>query len=234
MARPERLLQMMQLLRALPAPVTADELSRELGVSMRSVYRDIASLRATGAVIDGAAGFGYTLIEDPALPPMMFSTDEMEALVLGLREVGEVGDPVLAQAATDVLAKINAVLPDRMRHQFQNAVLHAKRFHDRPEITIDVSALRKAAREERAVRIDYTDLHGRHSQRTVWPLTIVFMEYASMLLARCQLRQDYRAFRLDRIAAFQLTGDSFRPHRVALLRDYHAQLDSHHRQETAG
>ncbi len=219
MARTERLLQMMQLLRSLPAPIKAAQLADELSISKRSVYRDIDSLRATGAVIDGAAGFGYTLIEDPALPPMMFNADETEALVLGLREVIAVGDPVLAQAAQDVLAKIRACLPDRMRQQMQNAVLHAKRFHERPEVSIDVAALRKATRDERVVHIEYTDAKGEKSSRDLWPLSIVFMDQTLVLLAKCQLRQDFRVFRFDRISHLQVLEQSFRPHRVALLRD---------------
>jgi len=209
---------MMQLLRSLPAPIKAAQLAGELHISKRSVYRDIDSLRATGAVIDGAAGFGYTLIEDPALPPMMFNSDETEALVLGLREVIAVGDPVLAQAAQDVLAKIRACLPDRMRQQMHNAVLHAKRFHQRPEIRIDVAALRKATRDEQVIHIDYTDMKGAKSSRDLWPLSIVFMDQTLVLLTKCQLRQDFRVFRIDRISHLQVLEKSFRPNRVPLLR----------------
>lgn len=219
MARTERLLQMMQLLRSLPAPIKAERLAQELAISKRSVYRDINSLRSTGAVIDGAAGFGYTLIEDPALPPMMFNADETEALVLGLREVIAVGDPVLAAAAGDVLAKIRACLPERMRLQMQNAVLHAKRFHERPEITIDVALLRKATRDERVIHIEYSDMRAAKSSRELWPLSIVFMDKTLVLLAKCQLRQDFRVFRIDRISCLKVLDESFRPHRVALLRD---------------
>ena len=219
MARTERLLQMMQLLRSLPTPIKAARLAEELSISKRSVYRDIDSLRATGAVIDGAAGFGYTLIEDPALPPMMFNTDETEALVLGLREVIAVGDPVLAQAAQDVLAKIRACLPERMRQQMQNSVLHAKRFHQRPEIHIDVAALRKATRDERVIHIEYADMKGVKTSRDLWPLSIVFMDQTLVLLAKCQLRQDFRAFRFDRISRLIVLQKSYRPHRVTLLRD---------------
>ncbi|MCP5074989.1 MAG: YafY family transcriptional regulator [Rhodobacteraceae bacterium] len=229
MAKSERLLQLMQLLRTLPAPVKADRLALELNISTRSVYRDIDSLRATGAIIDGAAGFGYTLIEDPALPPMMFNADEMEALVLGLREVREVGDPVLAKAAENVLSKVTACLPDRMRMQIQNSVLHAKRFHQRPRISIDVAQVRFAAREERALHITYGDTAHAITERAVWPLSIVFMDQTLVLLAKCQMRQDFRVFRMDRISKMELLDESFRPHRVALLRDFLASL----KQDTA-
>jgi len=219
MARTERLLQMMQLLRSLHPPIKAEQLAQELDISKRSVYRDIDSLRSTGAVIDGAAGFGYTLVEDPALPPMMFNADEMEALVLGLREVITVGDPVLAKSAQDVLAKLRACLPERMRQQMQNSVLHAKRFHVRPKIVIDVAELRKATREERVIYIHYSDVSGRKTTREVWPLSIVFMDQTLVLLAKCLKRSDFRAFRIDRILKMEVLKTSFRPHRVSLLRD---------------
>lgn len=229
MAKSERLLQLMQLLRLLPPPVKAARLACELGVSLRTLYRDIDSLRQTGAIIDGAAGFGYTLVEDPALPPMMFNADEMEALVLGLREVVAIGDPVLASAAQNVLAKVAGVLPERMRQQMQNAVLTASRGHPRPEIRIDVAVMRRAARDEQAVQLLYADALGARTDRAVWPLSIIYLDHTLMLLAKCQLRQDFRAFRMDRILSMHVLPEFFRPHRAALLRQALAQVE----QETA-
>lgn len=226
MSRSARLIQLMQLLRTAAPPVKADTLATELGVSVRSVYRDIETLRASGAVIDGEAGFGYTLEEDPALPPMLFSRDEMEALVLGLREVMEVGDPILAGAAGNALSKVKACLPARMRAQFDHAVLHAKRFHDRPAIGIDVSALREAARDELAVDMDYVDVNAQSTSRQVLPLAIVFMDQTLMLLAWCCLRADFRSFRVDRIQHLTVLDNSFRPKRVPLLRDFLERLDA--------
>lgn len=220
MSRSIRLIQLMQQLRSSSPPVKAADLAQELNVSIRSIYRDIDTLRASGAIIDGEAGFGYTLVEDPALPPMMFSRDEMEALVLGLREVGQVGDPVLAKAANDALHKIKACLPDRMRLQFEHSILHAIRFHKRPEITIDIAALRKAAWEEYEISINYTDAKEEDTKRILKPLSIIFMDQSLMLLAWCNLRNDFRSFRIDRIKTLTVTNVSFRPNRVALLRDY--------------
>ncbi len=220
MSRSVRLIKLMQFLRAASPPVRAEDLAEELEVSVRSIYRDIDALRASGAVIDGEAGFGYTLEEDPALPPMMFSRDEMEALVLGLQEVGEVGDPVLAKAAENALVKIKACLPNRMGRHFEHAVLHAKRFHQRPEISVDVAALRQAAWDENAVDMIYADQQERVSERRVYPLSIVFMDNTSMLLAWCKLRQDFRAFRVDRMQRTETADESFRPNRVKLLREF--------------
>jgi predicted DNA-binding transcriptional regulator YafY len=217
----------MQLLRLLSPPVQASQLAEELSVSMRTIYRDIDALRASGAIIDGAAGYGYSLVEDTAMPPMLFNTDETEALVLGLREVIEVGDPVLADAARNALAKLSASLPDRLSRQMQNSVLTAKRFHPRPAITIDVTELRMAARNEQAVYIHYSDAKGAETTRTIWPLSLVFMDQTLMLLAKCQLRQGFRAFRADRITKLEPTDHSFRPHRTSHLRDFHAELTEH-------
>ncbi|MEO1027856.1 MAG: YafY family protein [Pseudomonadota bacterium] len=220
MARSDRLLQLIQCLRTETPPVTAEFLSKELGVSVRTLYRDIEALRRAGALIDGEAGFGYTLQEDPALPPMLFTRDEMEAIVLGLREVFEVADPVLAKAAENALSKLKASLPDRMQAEFQHAVLYAKRFQPRPLIRIDIETLRRETREERAVDLRYESLEGQATSRRVLPLAIMFFDRALILVAWCKLREDYRSFRIDRIRELQTTDDSFRPGRVSLLRTY--------------
>ncbi len=207
--------------------MTAEQLAQELNTSVRTVYRYIENLRGAGAVIDGEAGYGYTIVEDPAMPPMMFNADEVEALVLGLREVQQIGDPVLAKAAENVLSKVNASLPKRVQAQLQNAVLRARKFHRRQPIEIDMAKLRKATREEQAVTLEYYDANGVESTRDIWPLSIVFMDEHLMLLAHCKLRDDYRAFRVDRIGAFHLAGKSFQPHRVAMLRVFLEQLKAY-------
>ncbi len=224
MSRSHRLMQLMQLFRTLPAPIKAQRLADETGISLRSIYRDIGTLRGMGAVIDGAAGYGYTLIDDPALPPMSFSQDEIEALVLGLREVQAVADPVLAEAARNALSKLRASLPASQRQQLGHASLHAKRFHHRPEIHIDVAALRESIRAERAVQIVYADQAGAKSIREIYPLGIVFFESTLVVSSWCRLRQDFRTFRLDRIRSFKETGSSFRPKRVPLLRELFAKF----------
>lgn len=224
MTRTHRLFQLMQTLRRLPAPVTAAMLVAETGVSLRTVYRDIDALRGLGAVIDGEAGFGYTLIEDATLPPLAFTDDELEALVLGLREVTVIGDPALATAAQAALAKLKARLPARQTHRLQHAVLDARRFTRPPAPAIDVKALRAATWEEATVTFRYQDAKGAITRREVDPLSIVFMQDAHMLMAWCHLRQDFRAFRLDRMQELVLTGAHFRPRRVPMLRDFLARL----------
>jgi len=155
---------------------------------------------------------------------MSFSQDEIEALVLGLREVQAVADQVLTQAAQNALAKLHAILPASQRHQLKHASLHAKRFHHRPEICIDVAALRAAIRAEHAVRIEYADHAGKYSSREIYPLGIVFFESTLVVSSWCLLRQDFRTFRLDRIKSFAETGQSFRPKRVPLLRELFAKF----------
>lgn len=200
------------------------QLSDEMQVSLRTVYRDIDALRGLGAVIDGEAGFGYTLIEDAALPPLGFEDDELEALVLGLRDVAVIGDPALAKAATSALAKITARVPPRQAHRLQHAILDARRFVRPDPPRINVAALRSATWDEETVALTYTDAKGAQTRREVDPLGIVYMQDTNMLLAWCHLRQDFRAFRLDRMDSFQRTGRSFRPRRVPMLRDYTAKL----------
>lgn len=228
MSKATRLIQLLHELRMYSPPVTAQTLAEAMAVSERTIYRDIDALRAAGAVIDGEAGFGYTLTEDPALPPQMFSHDEIEALVLGLREVREIADPALATAAESALAKLRATLPDRLKSRLEHAVLYAKRFHDRPHIAIDPAQIRKAAWEEVALDISYKDQHDQATERRVYPLSIIYFDQTLVLLAWCCLRQADRMFRLDRIAQITITVESFRPKRVPMLRDAIARIKAEH------
>jgi predicted DNA-binding transcriptional regulator YafY len=209
----------MQTLRRLPPPVTAQQLSYDMDVSLRTIYRDIDELRGLGAVIDGEAGFGFTLIEDASLPPLGFEDDELEALVLGLRDVAVIGDPALAKAAESALTKIQARVPPRQAHRLKHAVLDAQRFYRPAAPVIDVQALRQATWDEICVSFDYEDAKGQQTTRTVKPLGIVYWDNSNMLLSWCLLREDFRNFRLDRMRRLVVTQDSFRPHRVALLRE---------------
>ncbi len=224
MSRTARLFQLMQSLRSLPPPATAELLAETVSVSVRTIYRDVDTLRGLGAVIDGEAGFGFTLIEDATLPPLGFENEELEALVLGLREVQAVGDPSLAKAAGSALSKLKGRLPARQAHRLQHAVLDARRYCKPPPPTIDVKTLRAAAWDEVAVSFSYTDVHGSPSSRSVNPLGIVYLDQSHVLLAWCHLRCDFRVFRLDRMLDLHVTGESFRPKRVALLREHLARI----------
>ena len=219
MTRTNRLFQLLQCLRNGAPPFTAEVLAHELDVSARTIHRDIDTLRGLGAVIDGAAGFGFTLIEDATLPPMGFDTDELEALVLGLREVEQIGDPDLSQAAGRALRKLQGRLPPSQAAQLKHAVLSAKHFHQPATPLISVADLRAATRQEVAVDFGYCDASGAASERRVNPLGIVYMDQSTVLLAWCHLRRDFRVFRLDRMQRLERTAQSFRPNRVPMLRE---------------
>lgn len=224
MSKTARLFKLMTAMRAQSPPVTAEVLANDLSVSIRTIYRDIDALRELGAVIDGEAGFGFTLIEDASLPPLAFEDDELEALVLGLRDVAVIGDPSIAAAARSALAKITARVPDRQAHRLEHAVLDALRYVSPPQPTIDVAQLRQATWDELAVSFAYSDVAGSRTERKVWPLGIIYHEASSVLMAWCHLRQDYRTFRLDRMQDLVVRSESFRPRRVSMLRDHLERL----------
>ncbi|PZQ95479.1 MAG: transcriptional regulator [Cereibacter sphaeroides] len=220
MARPDRLFRLLDTLRRLPQPVTAARLAEETEVSERTLYRDIDTLRAGGALIDGAPGFGYSLVEDPALPPQMFTRLEVEALVLGLGEVRQSGDPALQKAADGALAKITATLPERVQRQAIHTVHMSYRYEKRDPPSPVMALLREACWDEQVVHIRYLDKDGKETERDIWPLGIVFLDRSLMLLAHCRLRMDFRRFHINRITAAERRTESFRPRRVAMLREF--------------
>lgn len=226
MARSDRLLRLLQAMRVMPPPLTAARLAEETGVSLRSLYRDIDSLRAAGARIDGERGYGYRLIEDFALPPQTFDRTEIEALVLGLNEVRHMGDPALAAAAVSVLAKVAATLPDDREQQMFHAISQVYRPVARYELDVDMGLIRESCWREEALTIRYGDEHGAQTERIIYPLSLGYSERVLAVLAWCCLREDFRIFRADRIQSVAGTGTSFRPQRVSLLRTYLGQLRS--------
>lgn len=207
----------MQLLRRRRHPVRGQELARELDISLRTLYRDIASLQAQGAPIDGEPGLGYVLRPGFTLPPLMFTEDEVEALMLGSHWVAENGDPRLAQAAMDVMAKIAAVSPPDRRAQFDNPSLLIV---TRGNKMSALAPIRDAIRRERKLAIDYRDVGNAATQRTIWPFAVGFFEETRVVAAWCELRQDYRHFRIDRIAALTETDARYPKRRAAMLKDW--------------
>lgn len=223
-ARSERLLTLLQTLRRYRRPVTGTVLAEETGVSLRTLYRDIASLQSQGAMIEGEAGIGYVLKPGFMLPPMMFSEEELEALVLGSRWVARAAEPRLAGAGADALAKIAAVLPPDMRDMIDSAALFVgpKR---RDEDKADVSAIRKAIRMERILELHYGDEQGRISRRRVWPFGLGYYEHVRVLMAWCELRQDFRHFRTDRIIDMALHDARYPRRRTVLLKEWRETQD---------
>lgn len=208
--RADRLFQIIQALRRRGGrAVTAAGLAAELEVSPRTVYRDIRDLQAQRVPIEGAAGVGYLLREGFDLPPLMFTEDELDALVLGARIVASWADPVLATAAEDVLAKVEAVLPETLRPRVRTLSLLAPPTDRRPQVTFDMAQLRRAVREQRKVFVDYTSEKGERTERTLWPMALAFFPPVWLLLAWCELRRDFRSFRLDRVAAVRFNEERY-------------------------
>ena len=231
MRRADRLLELLQALRRLRPPVTAAILARTLEVSVRTVYRDIQALRGLGVGIDGEAGFGYLLTDDHALPPLMFTGPEVEALALGLRKVMAIGDEELASAAENAMTKLSPVLPKLVRTELESGILLAHSYtregrlaelarRGAPVRPVDPALIRKSAREERKLEISYRDEQGRKTLRIIWPLAIAYMDTVDLVIAWCELRSDFRTFRLDRLQDAEIVDDSFRPHRVPKLRTF--------------
>ena len=223
-------MRLMDALRRLPPPVTARRLAEETGISQRQLYRDIATLRAGGALIDGAAGVGYVLTEDPALPPQSFSRLEIEALMLAMSGLAQIGDPDLLRAGQDALGRIIATLPDPQARQASHRVMRSWRAPAaRPPVKVDLALLRQACWEERSLTIGYLDLQDAVTEREIWPLGLSYSDNTLMLLAYCLLRQDYRLFHVHRMLHAAQNGNSFRPRRVALLNDYRRMAWDAHR-----
>ena len=220
MSRAERLLELMQALRRRRAPVAGAVLAAELGVSLRTLYRDIASLQAQGASIEGEAGFGYVLKPGFALPPLMFSLDEVEALALGARWVEGRADAGLARAARDALAKIGAVLPPERAAALDWPTLLAGAGKAGKAEEAALPVVRQALANDRKLAFAYSDKEGRASNRVVWPVAVGFFDAVRMLAAWCEARQAFRHFRLDRMAAVAMLDERPAKARRTLLRDW--------------
>ncbi len=217
MARAKRLLELLQLLRQHRYPVSAQVLATALQISIRTVYRDIATLQQQGAEIEGEAGVGYLLKPGFMLPPLMFSQDELEALVLGQRWVGKHGDQRLAAAARDALAKIAVVLPDLLRDALDANALLVGSAPSADTHLPDLALIRQAIRNQRKLRLSYQDGHGSSSERTVWPVALGYFDNCRVLAAWCELRQQFRHFRTDRMLDCQLLDQRYPQRRQQLL-----------------
>ncbi|WP_225063145.1 helix-turn-helix transcriptional regulator [Komagataeibacter rhaeticus] len=230
----DRLFQIIQILRRSSRPVTAQALAGELEVSTRTIYRDIAHLMGQRVPVSGEAGVGYVLDTGYDMPPLALTPVEIEAIVLGAQWVAAHGDEMLSRAALDVLAKVAAVVPERLQSLIIAPSTAAKLPLDASEDTVDAAVFRSAIRKEMKLRLHYCDQRGTLTERTVWPVVLGYSDTTRVLIAWCELRQDFRHFRTDRITAVEKlderTGESY--HR--LLRRWEtwraselAQLKSH-------
>ena len=220
--RATRLLHLLDDLRRRRRPVRGAQLADQLGISLRTLYRDIDALRAQGAVIAGDPGVGYQLRAGFMLPPMMFSPDELEALVLGARWVASHADPELAEAAGRALDRVVGVLPEGLRLQVETSGLFAPDWSPVPPEPW-LPALRRAIREGNAVRLWYRDAQGRASERLVWPFAMAFLADMRLLAAWCESRADFRHFRADRVLGLEDTGRRYPEQRQRLIRRWERQ-----------
>jgi predicted DNA-binding transcriptional regulator YafY len=222
MSRAERLLDLIQMLRRHRRPVAGAALARELRVSMRTLYRDIAALQAQGADIAGEAGLGYLLRPGFMLPPLMFNVEEVEALALGSRWVAARADAPLAGAARDALAKIAAVLPADLSDRLDSPALLVGPGKPIAAGDAGLPAIRQAIRAERKLTVAYVDGAGTPTRRTIWPLALAFFDRARVIVAWCETRQAFRHFRTDRISAIEPSPTRYPRRRQALLREWRA------------
>ena len=200
MRRTERLFAIIQILRRARAPITAAAMAEELETSLRTVYRDVAELVAQRVPVRGEAGIGYMLEAGYDMPPLMLTPDEIEAAVLGARWVAGRGDAALARAANDLVAKIGAVIPSHLRpFLLEGALTTPERpGRVRPD-SLDVARVRASIRTQTKIRLTYRDELEQETRRTVWPIAIAYYETVRLLAAWCEMRQDFRHFRTDRV-----------------------------------
>jgi predicted DNA-binding transcriptional regulator YafY len=222
MDKTERLFSVMDALRRHRRPVTAQALADEQGVSVRTLYRDIQTLIGLGAPIDGEAGIGYMLRPGFFLPPLMFSAEELEALVLGARWVEGRPDETLAGAAKNALAKIATASPEDLRDRINSTGLWAaQQVWTQPAEPL-LAIVREAMRTEKALHLSYADEAGNTTERPIWPVTLAYYEQKQIIGAWCVLRQDFRNFRVDRVRAATPGSESFGKRRVVLMKEWEA------------
>ena len=224
MRRADRLFQLLQYLRG-GRLVTAATLAERLEVSERTVYRDIADLKASGVPIDGEAGVGYLMRDGYDLPPLMFTRDEIVALVAGARLIRAWGGAAMARAAEEALIKIETVLPDTERQRAYEVQVHAMA----PEMTDTVRALidriEQAIETRQKLALSYLDAEARPTERVIRPLGLWFWGKVWTVVAWCELREDFRMFRLDRIAHMENGGEGFRLERGKTLADFYRLME---------
>lgn len=224
MRRADRLFQIIQHLRG-GRLVRAAQLAEWLEVSERTIYRDIADLQTSGVPIDGAAGLGYILRAGYDLPPLMFNRSEIVSLIAGARLIRAWGGLEMAKAAEEALLKIEAVLPDTLKSDARGVEVHALAFEMTDEVRQRIDELEAASKNRHALEIAYTDGEGAASTRVVRPLGLWFWGKTWTLIGWCELREDFRMFRLDRIVKSSATGDTFRHESGKTLKDFYDDLE---------
>jgi predicted DNA-binding transcriptional regulator YafY len=210
MRKASRLFEIIQILRVARAPVTAADIASQLEVTVRSIYRDIAALQAMRVPIAGERGVGYILRPGFDLPPLMFSVEETEAIVLGMALIERTGDRDLLKASERVVAKIAAAMPEPLRQSMTSRALYAWGGSAPSPEGAEYKLIRTAIRDEEKLSISYRDEAGKRTSRTIWPLALIYYAESAVVVAWCELRQAIRNFRMDRIEGSAPTGEYFR------------------------
>jgi predicted DNA-binding transcriptional regulator YafY len=222
MRRSDRLFDIIQRLRTAAQPTTAAQLADELEVTPRTVYRDIATLQARRVPIEGAAGIGYVLRKGFDLPPLMFTIDEVEAIAVGARMVQRLKDPALQAAADAVLAKVSVVVPERLRPHIADAPVYVSPGMAVEAEGADLGEIRAAIRDSAKLYISYVDQQGRRTNRTIWPIAMAYYVDVTLVGAWCELRADYRNFRVERIRSSKVLDERFDQDGGRLFREWSA------------
>ncbi len=223
MRRGDRLFEIIEILRRARGPLSAEMIGAELAVTKRTVYRDMAALMAQGVPIQGEAGVGYVLDAGFHMPPLMLTSDEIEAAVLGTQWVKTRGEPELARAARALIAKIEAVAPSRFQTSFVDPAVSVAPV-DPQEEALDAAAIRRAIRRRHKIRLTYRDSHGAATERVIWPILLGYRDAGRIVAAWCELRQAFRYFRTERIGRAEVLDDRI-PRRMDLLKaDWRAAM----------
>jgi predicted DNA-binding transcriptional regulator YafY len=208
--RADRLFDILRILRAAARPVTAASIAEELEVTVRTVYRDVATLQARRIPIEGAAGIGYVLRRGFDLPPLMFTEDEAEAIAVGARMLARTGDPGLQKAAESVLSKVTLVVPDPLREYLNATPVYVSKSGAPVPARRDLpTTIRHAIRDNRKMRIAYQDENGRQTLRVIQPFAVAYYVEATLICAWCELRNDIRHFRTDRVVRADVLDEAF-------------------------
>lgn len=220
MRRTERLFQIIQILRSTRSPITGRDLADELEISLRTLYRDMAELTAQRIPITGEAGMGYVLDDGYDMPPLMLTADELEAAALGAAWVAAEADPSLARAARDLVSKLSAAIPKELRPIVLDG--SSKTIATRLKVSerFDSALLRHAIRERYRLQLIYTDRDGQTTDRIVWPMLIAFLDRTRYLVAWCEIKEDYRHFKTDRVQELKVIGKRYPGRRAALIKGW--------------
>ena len=210
MRKASRLFEIIQILRLAKKPMTAQTMANALEVTVRSIYRDIAALQAMRVPIEGGRGIGYIMRPGFDLPPLMFSIEEMEAIVLSLALLERTGDAELKQAAKRVNQKIAGAVPGPLRQAMENKALFAWGSVAQPPAGFDLGMVRRAIRDEQKLALDYRDELGRASERTIRPIALIYYSHYANIVGWCELRQAIRNFRSDRVEHCEMADAFFR------------------------